>query len=171
MNADPMLFWTRVAAIGEVVSAAATIAGFGAVIYAAMQLRLQKNISRGEFVFHLYKLLEEHNELHSALKAGRWPSSGKTPDAKDWNEIGRYMGLFEAVYGLVKARILKVSHVDSFLSHRLAPLATNEHIEKSIRPDRLGWRDFNELIDELALNGPLFQRLAAAARAARRSRS
>lgn len=135
-------------AIAQIATALATIAAVVAVFYAAKQLHLQRNVSRGEFLFHLYELLDEHRDLHYSLKSGQWPPGGTEPSTKEWAEIGRYIGLFEAVQLLVRDKILTVEEVDRLLGHRIASLHGNTFIrERCVGEEKVGWQDFNKLLD------------------------
>lgn len=55
------------------------LTGIG-LLYAARQLRISRKIARGEFLLHLYEMVQVHNSVHNALTGkGRWANGTSGP--------------------------------------------------------------------------------------------
>lgn len=127
-----------------------SLTGFG-LFYAGMQLRDSRKVSKSQFMLELYKIIDEHNELHLELtKQGFANGTFQPRTDEEWLRIGRLMGLFEHINSLEKSGIIDIRTIDKLYSYRIIPLVKNEHIyDKHIDPNTKSWLGFKELLYKL----------------------
>jgi hypothetical protein len=122
------------------------------LLYAARQLRISRKIARGEFLLHLYELVQEYNPVHNELTGdGRWAHETSGPESEeDWRQVDRYMGLLESLQILVEDGFLDLKTVDRQYGHRVVALVRNEAIRRRCLEERsYRWRDFISLVSGL----------------------
>lgn len=115
------------------------------LLYAARQLRISRKIARGEFLLHLYELVQEHNCVHAALTDhGRWANKMGGPRSdEEWFSVDRYMGLLESLQVLVEDGFLDARTVDRQYGHRIAAIAGNDVIrQRNLVDQAYRWKDF-----------------------------
>jgi hypothetical protein len=124
------------------------LTGIG-LLYAARQLRISRKIARGEFLLHLFELVQNYNEVHYALtEDGRWANGVSGPKTQeDWRQVDRYMGLLESLQILIEDGFLDLKTVDRQYGHRVVALVRNKAIqERSLKDRAYRWRDFTALV-------------------------
>lgn len=128
------------------------------IFYAAWQFKLSQRLAKHQFVLELYDKMDAHNAVHEILTitdAGNpnWPES-----RKDWIAVGRLLGLFEHIGGLVKDRIMSIEQVDESFSYRLVPLFANEKIRTFVYEKSEAWDQLIWLLNKLE-GRPVFEKL------------
>lgn len=138
------------------------IAGTGlttiSIFYAAWQFKLSQKLAKNQFVFQLYDKMEAHNDVHEILTAVEGCNPNWPETRKDWIAVGRVLGLFEHIGGLVKDRIMTIEQVDESFAYRLIPLLGNEKIRNFIYGKSEAWDQLIWLINRLEQR-PIFQKL------------
>jgi hypothetical protein len=126
------------------------LTGFG-LFYAARQLRISRKIARGEFLLHLYELVQQYNDVHAALTGnGRWMNGTGPKSGDDRARVDRYMGLLESLQLLIEDGFLDAKTVDRLYSHRIVALMANGVIrQRNLVDQAYGWKDFTRLLRSL----------------------
>lgn len=133
--------------LGDILTGIGAIAAGIGVVYAAFQLRMSRKTAQGEFLFHLYDLMQKHNEVHLQLIEGKFDAN---LSEGDWMKVDRYMGLFEHIQILIDDGILNVEIVDRVFSHRVHAIVTNNAIVKrNLNDQKDRWKDFLKLHNSL----------------------
>jgi hypothetical protein len=103
-------------------------------------------VARNTFMLTFYDHVQKYNNIHLYLKHG-WPNGALGPVSDDeWNEVRRYMGLFEGLWRIVQDRVYPIDRADCDYSHRIIALVLNEVIlTECILKEPFAWRDFLNL--------------------------
>ena len=143
-----------------VTSIGVLLTGIG-LIYTGVQLKLSRRIARNDFLLQLYRMMDQHNELHARLTGTGWPDRRSGPESTaEWLEVGRALGLFEYIGVLVQDRLLAIELVDRLFAYRLYHLSVHPAIKQQFLSEGRGWDAVVDLIRKLE-NCHTFQMLEA----------
>jgi hypothetical protein len=106
-------------------------------------------VARNTFMLHFYDRVQKFNPIHLYLREG-WPQGAQGPSsAEEWNEVARYMGLFEGLWRLIQDKAYPRDRADLDYSHRIIALVCNPSIRQRFLDEggeeSGGWGDFIEL--------------------------
>lgn len=134
--------------IWESVTAIATAVGVmltgGGLIFAGWQVRVARRVAEGEFLLKLDEMFRHHQDVHLALRQGKWSDGVSGPETnKEWAAVDAYMGLFERVYILIKRKIIDKKTVDRLYGYRIEKIVDNDTIRQAkLVQERGKWQDF-----------------------------
>jgi hypothetical protein len=106
-------------------------------------------VARNTFMLQFYDRVQNYNPIHVYLKSG-WPDDAPGPASPEqWNEVARYMGLFEGLWRLMLDKTYPRDRADSDYSHRIIVIVLNPQIRQkfldNVSDESGGWGDFIEL--------------------------
>ncbi len=135
------LEWAR--QIGPTIGLLLSAIGLG--INGVGLLRTAK-VSRNTFMLHFYDRVQKFNQIHLYLKEG-WPGGSEGPASPEqWNEVKRYMGLFEGLWRVILDKSYPVDRADLDYSHRIVAIVRNPQIREELLEEESGasvsWGDF-----------------------------
>ena len=140
----------------------ATILGipltFIALIYTAIQIRIRRKVSQGQFWLEIEKIFFHHDDIHIKLRPeeGEWtvPESGPKSN-EEWASVDDYMGLFEHCELLLRKKLLDWDTFNLIFSYRLQNILSNNIIvEKNLKKEKESWKAFLRLINNRKLDIP-----------------
>lgn len=124
-----------------------------ALFYNATQIRLAKNVARGQFLLQLDQMFLQHDEVHTRLLETGWPDGRQGPNTgKEWIAVEKYMGLFERIQVLIDDGIVDLKTINHLYGFRVFSIVQNPIIfqEKLVnRKDH--WQEFIRLHAALEL--------------------
>lgn len=115
--------------------------------YTARQLHVTRKSIGHQFIFEVFRLIQDYNDVHVSMQEGTWPNANPTPDQR--NRCGRYMGLIQSVQMLLNDGIIDLNVVDHLYSHRIAVLANNSYVQQVMLSDPLQWQFLSDLCKSL----------------------
>jgi len=144
MNSKVVLDLAR--EIGPTVGLLVSAAGLGLT---GVGLLRNARVARNTFMLQFYDRVQNYNQIHVYLKNG-WPDDASGPASPEqWNEVARYMGLFEGLWRLMLDKTYPRDRADSDYSHRIVAIVLNPQIRQRFLDtgsDESGaWGDFIEL--------------------------
>src|SRR5690606_16025530 len=110
-------FWEYLTAIATAVGVILT---GGGLIFAGWQLRDARRVAEGEFLLKLDEMFRHHQEVHLALRKGKWSVGVSGPETnEEWAAVDAYMGLFERVHLLIERKIIDKETVERLYGYRI----------------------------------------------------
>jgi hypothetical protein len=153
--AELTISWQTVSALVSVIGLGGTATG---LIFAGIGLMRTAKIARSDFMLKFLDRILRYDQLHLRLKHG-WAEGPASPD--EWNEVRRYMGLFEGLFQISLDGAYPIERVDNDYSHRVIAIVLNRAIrEECLRKEwDPGWNDFVSLWRKLE-RCPVYQQIA-----------
>lgn len=153
--------WKYARDVGPTVGLLLTAIGLG---INGIGLLRNARVARNTFMLSFYDRIQKYNLIDVYLKEG-WPNGALGPTTpEDWNQVARYMGLFEGLWKVIQDRAYPIDRADSDYSHRIVEIVRNSQIHQryfSEESDKsAGWEDFIELWCCLE-SGRVYRRIAA----------
>ncbi len=129
-------------------TAALLLSAIGLGLNGVGLLRTAK-VASNTFMLQFYDRVQKYNPIHVYLKRG-WPDDAPGPTSPEqWNEVARYMGLFEGLWRLILDKAYSCDRADSDYSHRIIAIVLNQQIRQEFLDEESdesgGWGDFIEL--------------------------
>jgi hypothetical protein len=149
----PLLDWW--ADLATVLGSVAAVLVLG---FAALQVRQNTKISRGQFWLELEKMLATHDPVHLRLRPG---GDWSVPDAgpgthEEWAQVEDYMGFFEHCELMLRKGLIDRETFDAIFSYRVANILHNQKIvQAKLVEERHGWTTFLALARRLGLEDRL----------------
>jgi hypothetical protein len=138
--------------IEEIAAVIGLVIAIIGLIYAGIQLSESKKIARGEFILHLDEMFQQHNDMQSLLRpAEKWGGDGNTGPAtiKEWEDVEKYMGLFERINILVNYGIIDIETFEELYGYRIINIGKNKIIrKKKLVENASNWQNFIEIYNK-----------------------
>jgi hypothetical protein len=153
--AELTISWQIVSALVSVIGLGGTATG---LIFTGIGLMRSAKIARNDFMLKFLDRILRYDQLHLRLKQG-WAEGPVSPD--EWNEVKRYMGLFEGLFQISRDGAYPIERVDNDYSHRVIAIVLNRAIrEECLRKEwDPGWKDFVSLWRKLE-RCPVYKQIA-----------
>lgn len=135
-----------------VIGVMTALAAFGGALAIWYELHRTKQISRATFVMNLDDLFQRHDEIYGALNELEHKRSDQTVESdtvraelissrSELAEVTSYLTFFEAVYRLLRAKLIQIDELDDLYGYRFFLAVHNREIqEKELVPDRDHYR-------------------------------
>jgi len=132
----PFLLFERVdnTLISSFIEYFGVIGALGGIVAIYYQMRREKNIAEGEFIYSLYDGFsnnEKIKDIYQKLEECKNQGCKKDPFVKD--DIGNiidYLTFFETMYLLIKRKIIKIDLIDELFAYRFFIAVHNPYVQK-----------------------------------------
>ena len=133
---------TVLLAIATVILAVIT----GALAWSALlEFKEAQRIHRFDFLFHLDEAISTPHNIDIANRVIKHESYGSITSIEEWNDLRRYMGIFERIQFLIDVEMVDIDHVSDIYFSKMERIVNHNEIYNRILKDSNGWQRFHKL--------------------------